>query len=218
MSTAVAGDRASRGPRTEARAAADGVEGQVQVVNMAISSNGVATPVDEKALRVPSPGKALRASGDRAFEWTTRLFAAGVLILLAGIIVSLVVAAWPAIDRFGFSFLFSSEWNPPKERFGALVPAYGTLVTSIIALLIAVPVSFGIALFLTELSPRWLRRPLGTAIELLAAIPSIVYGMWGLLVFSPIFGSYVEPWLSKRLGAVPLLGPLFQGPPMGIGL
>lgn len=162
--------------------------------------------------------RALRAAGDKAFEWLTWVFAAGVLVLLAGIIVALVVAAWPSIEHFGFRFLTSAEWNPPKERFGAIVPAYGTLVTSLIALLIAVPVSFGIALFLTELSPRWLKRPLGTAIELLAAIPSIVYGMWGLLVFSPIFGTYVEPWLGRTVGAIPVIGKLFSGPPIGIGL
>jgi phosphate transport system permease protein len=173
---------------------------------------------------VPEPARSsgpvrLRAGlGDVLFAGTTRLFAAGVLILLAGIIVSLIVVAWPSIRHFGFGFLLSSEWNPSKERFGALVPAYGTLVTSLIALLIALPVSLGIAIFLTELSPQWLRRPLATAIELLAAIPSIVYGMWGLLVFSPVFGEYAEPWLAATLGAVPGIGRLFSGPPMGIGL
>ena len=155
---------------------------------------------------------------DRLFGWLTQGIAALVLALLAGIIVSLVISAWPSIERFGFDFLTSTEWNPPKERFGALVPAYGTLVTSIIALVIAVPVSFGIALFLTELSPVWLKRPLGTAIELLAAIPSIVYGMWGLLVFSPLFGEYAQPWLAATLGRLPLIGGLFSGPPIGIGL
>jgi phosphate transport system permease protein len=137
---------------------------------------------------------------------------------LAGIIVALAISAWPSIQTFGFGFLTSAEWNPPMERFGAVVPIYGTIVTSIIALIIAVPVSFGIALFLTELSPAWLRRPLGTAIELLAAIPSIVYGMWGLLVFAPIFSEYVQPVLAVTLGKVPLLGALFLGPQMGIGL
>jgi phosphate transport system permease protein len=130
----------------------------------------------------------------------------------------LVFAAWPSIKTFGFSFLWRAEWNPPAQEFGALVPIYGTLVTSIIALVIAVPVSFGIAFFLTELSPVWLRRPLGTAIELLAAIPSIVYGMWGLLVFAPFFATYIQPALSATLGNVPLIGVLFSGPPLGIGL
>jgi phosphate transport system permease protein len=129
-----------------------------------------------------------------------------------------VISSWPSLQKFGFPFLWTSEWNPPAEQFGALVPIYGTLVTSVIALVIAVPVSFGIALFLTELSPRWLRRPLGTAIELLAAIPSIVYGMWGLLVFAPLFGQYVQPALAATIGNVPVIGALFSGPPLGIGL
>ena len=165
-----------------------------------------------------APGPNRQGLQDLIFKWTTWFFAVFVLLVMAGIIVSLVISAWPSIERFGFGFLTSSEWNPPKERFGALVPAYGTIVTSVIALIIAVPVSFGIALFLTELSPRWLKRPLGTAIELLAAIPSIVYGMWGLLVFAPIFGQYVQPWLTATLGHVPGIGILFSGPPIGIGL
>jgi phosphate transport system permease protein len=156
--------------------------------------------------------------GDFVFANLTRLFAAITLAMLAGIIVSLVYASWPSLQKFGLSFIWTSEWNPPKERFGALVPIYGTIVTSIIALVIAVPVSFGIALFLTELSPGWLRRPLGTAIELLAAIPSIVYGMWGLLVFAPIFANYVQPALGATLGKLPLIGRLFQGAPLGIGI
>ena len=158
------------------------------------------------------------AIGDIVFFNAARLFAALVLVMLAGIIVSLVYGAWPSIARFGAAFLIRSEWNPPAERFGALVPIYGTLVTSIIALLIAVPVSFGIALFLTELSPAWLRRPLGIAIELLAGIPSIVYGMWGLLVFAPIVSQYLQPFLTGTLGQVLGLGALFRGPPIGIGL
>jgi phosphate transport system permease protein len=140
------------------------------------------------------------------------------LVTLAGIIVSLIVASWPSIQKFGPAFLWTADWNAPAQKFGALIPIYGTIVTSLIALIIAVPVSFGIALFLTELSPAWLRRPLGTAIELLAAIPSIVYGMWGLLVFAPIFGKYVQPALSSTLGKVPLLGKLFAGAQIGIGL
>jgi phosphate transport system permease protein len=155
---------------------------------------------------------------DLLFFNVTRFFALLTLLTLAGIIVSLVASSWPSIQRFGLSFLWTSEWNPPAERFGGLIPIYGTLVTSLIALVIAVPVSFGIALFLTELSPRWLRRPLGTAIELLAAIPSIVYGMWGLLVFAPLFAKHVQPWLAASLGKVPLVGALFSGPPLGIGL
>jgi phosphate transport system permease protein len=158
-----------------------------------------------------------RAS-DAAFANVTRFFAVLTLVTLAGIIVSLFYGAWPSIQKFGLAFLWTSEWNPPAERFGALIPIYGTIVTSVIALIIAVPVSFGIALFLTELSPGWLRRPLGTAIELLAAIPSIVYGMWGLLVFAPLFAKYVQPALAATVGNVPLIGALFSGPPLGIGL
>jgi phosphate transport system permease protein len=141
-----------------------------------------------------------------------------VLALLAGILISLVVGSVPSIKAFGFGFLASAEWNPVTERFGALAPIVGTLVTSFIALLIGIPVSFGIALFLTELSPLWLRRPLGTAIELLAAIPSIIYGMWGLFVFAPVFADYVQPALSGTLGALPVIGALFRGPAIGIGV
>jgi len=140
------------------------------------------------------------------------------LALLAGIIVSLVIGAAPAIREYGLAFLWTSEWDPVKDRYGGLVMIYGTLMTSLIALLIAVPVSFGIALFLTELSPSWLKRPLGTAIELLAAVPSIVYGMWGLLVFSPILARFVQAPLQQVFSGVPVLGQLFSGPPVGIGL
>ncbi|CAG9931292.1 phosphate ABC transporter permease subunit PstC [Candidatus Nitrotoga arctica] len=155
---------------------------------------------------------------DILFRNVTRLSAFAVLVLLIAIIVSLIIGSLPSIKAFGFSFLTSAEWDPVTEQFGALVPIVGTLVTSAIALLIAIPVSFGIALFLTELSPRWLRRPLGIAIELLAGIPSIIYGMWGLFVFAPLFADYVQPWLIEKLGPLPILGPLFQGIPMGIGV
>ena len=171
------------------------------------------------APRVPKLSLSGRAGlGDLIFFNLTRAAALLVLLLLAGIIVSLVISSWESIRTFGFSFLFNSEWDPPANKFGALVPIYGTIVTSLIALLIAVPVSFGIALFLTELAPTWLKRPLGTAIELLAAIPSIVYGMWGLLVFSPIFATYIEAPLGATIGRVPVIGKLFQGAPIGIGL
>ena len=140
------------------------------------------------------------------------------LALLAGIILSLVIGAAPAIKEYGLSFLWRAEWDPVQDRYGGLVMIYGTLMSSFIALLIAVPVSFGIALFLTELSPNWLKRPLGTAIELLAAVPSIVYGMWGLLVFGPLLATYVQQPLQSALGGVPVIGQLFQGPPVGLGL
>ena len=161
----------------------------------------------------------------RAAPWADRLFsvlAHGAawltLALLAAILVSLLVGAAPAIKEFGLGFLWTKDWDPVQNKYGGLVMIYGTLMTSFIALLISVPVSFGIALFLTELAPAWLKRPLGTAVELLAAVPSIVYGMWGLLVFSPVLSSYVQQPLQKAFAGVPLLGTLFSGPPVGIGL
>ncbi|MBC7726452.1 MAG: phosphate ABC transporter permease subunit PstC, partial [Microbacteriaceae bacterium] len=140
------------------------------------------------------------------------------LALLAGIIVSLFINAAPAIQQFGLPFLWTAQWDPVKEQFGGLVMIYGTVMTSLIALVIAVPVSFGIALFLTEMSPGWLKRPLGIAIELLAAVPSIVYGMWGLLVFSPILSAYVQQPLQKLFKGVPVLETFVSGAPVGIGL
>lgn len=154
---------------------------------------------------------------DMVFRNTTRFFAFVVFAILAGIVVTLLIGSLPAIKAFGFGFLVSSEWNPVTDQFGALVPIVGTLATSTIALLIGIPVSFGIALFITEMSPRWLKRPLGIAVELLAGIPSIIYGMWGLFVFAPAFAK-IEPWLTDHLGNTALIGPLFQGPPMGIGM
>jgi phosphate transport system permease protein len=158
------------------------------------------------------------AMGDIIFASVTKGFAFLVFALLLAILASLVIGSWPAIQKFGFKFFYDSEWDPVGEQFGALVPIYGTLVSSFIAMLIAVPVSFGIALFLTELAPGWLKRPLGTAIELLAAIPSIIYGMWGLFVFVPLFSTHVQPLLINTLGNVPFIGFLFAGPPMGIGM
>lgn len=192
-------------------------------MDITAANPAVAVTTDNAAprkTRMPGPGNVRKGGrfGDVVFFNLTRAFALFTLITLAGIILSLFVSAWPSIQKFGLPFIWTSEWNPPMERFGALIPIYGTLVTSAIALIIAVPVSFGIALFLTELSPLWLRRPLGTAIELLAAIPSIVYGMWGLLVFSPLFGQYVQPLLGGSLGKLPVIGALFSGPPIGIGL
>lgn len=171
-------------------------------------------------LASPSQGlqRAPSRLGDIIFGGLTRLAAIVTLLLLGGIIVSLIIASMPTIQKFGLAFLWQSEWDPNSDVYGALVPIYGTIVTSLIALVIAVPVSFGIALFLTELSPVWLRRPLGIAIELLAAIPSIVYGMWGLLVFAPIFAEYFQKPIGKLLGPIPGLGALFQGPPIGIGI
>ena len=156
--------------------------------------------------------------GDAAFSLAAHGAAWLTLLLLAGIIGSLVVGAWPAISEYGISFLWRSEWDPVNDRYGGLVMIYGTLATSFIALLIAVPVSFGIAMFLTELSPGWLRRPLGVAIELLAAVPSIVYGMWGLLVFGPILATFVQQPLQSLFGGVSVLGSLVSGAPVGIGI
>jgi phosphate transport system permease protein len=166
------------------------------------------------------PMKAARSGpmADRIFGWLAKGAAVFTLAMLIAILVSLTISAWPAISKYGFGFLTSTTWDPVKEDFGGLVMIYGTLMTSFIALLIAVPVSFGIALFLTEMSPAWLKRPLGTAIELLAAVPSIVYGMWGLLVFSPILSTYIQQPLQALFGGVPYIGALFSGPPVGIGI
>ena len=168
----------------------------------------------------PPPVNTARRSSlaDRLFGWAAQGAALLTLGLLIGILLSLIVGAWPAISKYGLGFLTSSVWDPVKNEYGGLIMIYGTLATSLIALVIAVPVSFGIALFLTELSPAWLKRPLGTAIELLAAVPSIVYGMWGLLVFGPILATYVQQPLQGLFSEVPYLGALFSGPPVGIGI
>ncbi len=155
---------------------------------------------------------------DRIFAFLAKSAALLSLGMLVAILISLTIGAWPAISQYGIGFLGSSTWDPVKQEFGGLVMIYGTLTTSLIALLIAVPVSFGIALFLTELSPAWLKRPLGVAIELLAAIPSIVYGMWGLLVFGPLLATYVQQPLQALFSEAPYLGALFSGPPVGIGI
>ncbi|GKX52325.1 phosphate ABC transporter permease PstC [Budvicia aquatica] len=162
--------------------------------------------------------KAPGRQGDIIFSALVKLAALITLLLLGGIIVSLIIASWPSIQKFGLSFLWTKEWNPPADEFGALVPIYGTLVTSFIALIIAVPVSFGIALFLTELAPGWLKRPLGIAIELLAAIPSIVYGMWGLFIFAPLFAKYFQQPVGDVMSNIPIVGTLFSGPAFGIGI
>ncbi|MDH3514922.1 MAG: phosphate ABC transporter permease subunit PstC [Gammaproteobacteria bacterium] len=173
--------------------------------------NGNQSPISDATIR------RLRIM-DRSFQALTTGSAWFVLVILAGIIVSLFVGGWQALTEFGPGFLVTDDWNPVTEKFGALVPIYGTLVSSLIALLIAVPISFGIALFLTEVSPHWLRRPIGTAVELLAAIPSIIYGMWGLFVFAPVLSEHVQPWLQKTFGDTPWIGALFQGAPLGIGM
>ena len=165
-----------------------------------------------------SAGLNQRRVQDAAFRGTTRAFAFGVLLLLGGIIVALAAGALLAFSTFGWSFLTSQAWNPVKENFGALPAIYGTLVTSFIAMLIGIPLAFGIAVFLTELCPPRLRRPIGTLIELLAAIPSIIYGIWGLFVLAPFLQSVVQPALIAVLGPLPLIGLLFRGPPLGLGV
>jgi phosphate transport system permease protein len=155
---------------------------------------------------------------DVMFRNITKLFAFLVFGALFGILITLLIASLPALKAFGFGFFTSDAWNPVTEQFGALVPIYGTVVTSLIAMLIGIPVSFGIAIFITELTPAWLKRPLGTAIELLAGIPSIIYGMWGLFVFAPWFADNLEPWINDHMGNWPVIGQFFQGPPMGIGM
>jgi len=155
---------------------------------------------------------------ERIFHGTTLAAALLVLALLGGVAVSLVHGAWPALSHFKLAFLTREVWNPVTDEYGALGAVYGTVVTSVIAMLLALPVSFGIAVFLTELAPSWLKRPIGVAIELLAAIPSIIYGFWGLFVLAPVLQEHVEPWIISTLGALPGVGVLFQGAPFGIGV
>lgn len=155
---------------------------------------------------------------DWLFRGVTYFCAALVLVTLVAILAALAWGSVPALRAFHFAFFTRNIWNPVTEQFGAIAPIYGTLVTSAIALLLGVPVSFGIAIFLTELAPSWLRRPIGTAIELLAAIPSIIYGMWGLFVFAPYFAKHFQPALTAGPGHWPVVGALFQGPPLGIGM
>ena len=183
-----------------------------------LSTPMTALPRDAREPTPPTRREAAPPWQDWLFERVTQFFALFVLATLAAIIVALLVTAWPAWQKFGLGFFTTNVWNPVTSVFGGLAPIYGTLVTSLIALMIGVPVSFGIALFLTEMCPVALRRPLGTAVELLAAIPSIIYGMWGLFVFAPFFGDYVQPYLTATIGQVPVIGALFQGAPNGIGV
>jgi phosphate transport system permease protein len=155
---------------------------------------------------------------ERIFRGATLAAAILVLTLLGGVVFTLLKGAWPAFAHFGFNFLTSEVWNPVTDKYGALAPVYGTLVTSFIAMLFALPISLGIAIFLTELAPSWLKRPVGIAIELLAAVPSIIFGIWGLFVLSPILQRHVQPVLIDWLGPLPVIGKLFQGPPYGIGI
>ena len=161
--------------------------------------------------------KRLRTT-DMAFHALTKTAAIAVLVILSGVIVALIMGSAPAFHAFGFSFVTTEVWNPVTEQFGALAPIYGTLVTSAIAMLIAVPVGLLVAFFLTELCPPLIRRPIAIAIELLAGIPSIIYGIWGLFVFAPFLQKYIQPFLIAVFGDVPLLSSIFEGPPYGIGM
>jgi phosphate transport system permease protein len=180
--------------------------GRGSVVDVALQGTGLSTAAQLDRVRVL---QRLRL-GDVAFRHLTRAAAATVLIILGGIIVSLVWGSLPALRAFGVSFLYEEVWNPVTEKFGAIAPIYGTIVTSLIAMFIA--------LFLTELCPMWLRRPIGIAIELLAGIPSIIYGIWGLFVFAPFLQQHVQPFLIAVFGEIPILSTLFAGPPYGIGV
>jgi phosphate transport system permease protein len=184
------------------------------VVDVALQ--GDAIPAGAMAARARALNK-LRIT-DVIFRALTRAAALGVLIILGGVILSLIAGSLPALKTFGFNFLVTERWNPVTEQFGALAPIYGTLVTSFIAMLIAVPLGLLIATFLTELCPMWLRRPVGIAIELLAGIPSIIYGIWGLFVFAPFLQETLQPFLITIFGPIPVLSALFAGPPYGIGM
>jgi len=168
--------------------------------------------------RVAPANSRRHAPGDFIFRHLTFLFALLVLLILGGVIVALVDGAVPALRHFGISFLYTDVWNPVTEKFGALAPIYGTLVTSAIAMVVGIPVAFGVAMFITEICPIWLKRPLATMIELLAAIPSIIYGIWGLFVFAPFVQQYIQPAIISSLGQIPGVGALFAGPPLGIGV
>ena len=175
-------------------------------------------PADIALHRVSAEKSGRGAVGDFLFHHLTFLFALFVLLILGGVIVALIEGAIPALRAFGGAFLYTDIWNPVTEKFGALAPIYGTLVTSTIAMVIGIPVAFGVAMFITEICPIWLKRPLATMIELLAAIPSIIYGIWGLFVFAPFVQQYIEPAIIDSLGQIPGIGALFAGPPLGIGV
>ena len=188
--------------------------GRPTVVDVAWRGAAIAQPAARSRARTL---RKLRVT-DTTFHQITRLAAYAVLLILGGVILSLSIGAWPALKTFGFSFLTEQRWNPVTEKFGALAAIYGTIVTSFIAMLIAVPVGLLITLFLTELCPMWLRRPIGIAIELLAGIPSIIYGIWGLFVLAPFLQRTLQPALIDLFGPIPILSDVFAGPPYGIGM
>ena len=172
--------------------------------------NAIALPVSERDIA--------DTRHDTLFRWLLGATAVFVLVTLAGAALSMLWGGRSVLASEGLDFFFSADWNPVENKYGALVPIYGTVVTAIIAMLIAVPVSFGIAFFLTEVAPRWMRTPVGTAIELLAGIPSIIYGMWGFFVLMPVMREHLIPWLDSHVGSLPVIGKLFQGPPIGAGM
>lgn len=178
------------------------------------------TQIATTAIPDDSRSSALKsdAFADKAFGWTVSTAATIVMVLLVSATLAMLWGGRLALETFGWRFLINDEWDAVGKQFGALVPIVGTLVSSAIAMLIAVPVSFGIAFFLTEIAPPWIRGPVASAIELLAGIPSIIYGMWGLFVFVPVMADHILPWLTTHLGDLPVIGALFQGPPLGIGM
>ncbi|MEA2871922.1 MAG: phosphate transport system permease protein [Hyphomicrobiales bacterium] len=184
------------------------------MADIALQSSGMSVAENPSRAKVLAK---LRVS-DNAFRLITRSAALLVLALLGGVIVSLIIGSMPALQALGLEFFTTQSWNPVTEKFGALAPVYGTIVTSLLAMLIAVPVGLMIAFFLTELCPMWLRRPIGIAIELLAGIPSIIYGIWGLFVFAPFLQQHVQPFLISVFGNIPVLSSVFEGPPYGIGM
>ena len=184
------------------------------VVDVALDSRSLGSV--EAGTRAAALGR-LRI-GEAVFRTLTRAAAIGVLLLLSGVILALIIGSLPAIQKFGFGFLTSQHWDPVADEFGGLSAIYGTIITSLVAMLIAVPVGLLNAFFLTELCPKWLRRPIGIAIELLAGIPSIIYGIWGLFIFAPVLQQTLQPFLIDWLGPIPLIGALFAGPPFGIGM
>ena len=181
-------------------------------MQQALSSALPAAHAAPAARRRGGPG------GDVIFEWACRLAGVLVLVLLGAIIVELFIGALPAFRRFGLAFVWTELWDPVADEYGALVPIYGTVVTAVLAIVLAVPIAFGIAFFLTELAPGWLRRPVGTAVELLAAVPSIIFGMWGFFVIVPVMAQVVQPAVIDSVGELPVIGALFAGPPFGTGI
>jgi len=188
--------------------------GRPSVVDVALQGAAISQPAVASRARILNKLKVT----DNAFHQITRAAAIAVLVILGGVIISLIIGSWPAWREFGLGFLITKSWNPVTEKFGALAPVYGTILTSFLAMAIAVPLGLLITLFLTELCPMWLRRPIGIAVELLAGIPSIIYGIWGLFVLAPFLQRTVYPWLIDVFGPIPLLNNVFEGPPYNVSM